>query len=70
MDDFYTPKQLCERWGISRPTLTRMFQRRELEVIRLSKNTVRIPVSEVQRVEDERREERRGSRLRELYGRE
>ncbi|MFP4067254.1 MAG: helix-turn-helix domain-containing protein [Spirochaetaceae bacterium] len=70
MSDFYTPKQLAERWNVSLPTIRRMIKRRELEVLRLSSNVLRVPVSEVERVEEERRQERKGARLRELYGRE
>lgn len=53
--EFYTPKQVAQRWSVSLPTIRRMIKRGELQVLRLSATLVRVPVSEVERVEEERR---------------
>lgn len=67
---FFSPKQLCERWGLSQTTLYRMLERRDIAAVKFSRSMYRIPAAEVERFEAERLQERRGSTLRQIYGRE
>lgn len=45
--------ELAERWSVSRPTVGRMVQRLGIRTMRLSATCIRIPLSEVERVERE-----------------
>lgn len=53
--EYFTTGQLAERWGISRRTIYNMTNDGRLSCVRLSK-WLRIPVSEVERIEKEQLE--------------
>jgi len=50
-ETYLTPKQLQSRWLVSRATVSRLMRR--MRVWRPSRTLVRIPMSEVERMEQE-----------------
>lgn len=53
MTEYYSRKQLAERFGVCPLTITNWEKRHGLKRIELSKRTIRYPVQEVQRLERE-----------------
>ena len=52
-EKYYTVNELAERWGVSGSLVRRLYAYKEMRVFRLGR-TVRIPESEIIRIEKER----------------